>query len=231
MAVRLQDVKYVDDRSQKLLCGYLRNIYNDHAANDDEHIIPDLVLNICLLFYFRREHFSAIVNWKKDQKNFMLSNDNMTVSLVDGCAGNVYGEVKIDSMSEIVCKWSIKVENQKTKVWAQYVELGVSGDEPPGTYFSGCFRLSRNSFICKGNGVLYGVCKVTDKCWDLNWEHGDVVDIKLDLRQRNIEYFINDKSIGVMYENIPVGEDINYRFVTYMGHDGGCVTIENFQCL
>ena len=228
MAVRLQDVKYVDDKSQKLLGGYLRNIYGDKAEKD--HIIPDLVLNICLLFYFRREHFAVIVNGWKGKVNFTLSNDDKTASLVNGCYGNVYGNIKIDSLSEAVYKWTIKVENKKTKNWAQYIELGVSGDEPGDKYFYGN-TAPKNTFMCKGTGYVHGKCRVQEYFANVRWKDGDIVGIKLDLKKKDIEYFVNDKSVGVLYEDIPVGQDIKYRCIVYINHDGGCATIEHFERL
>ena len=229
MAVRLQDIKYVDDKSNKLLCGYLRNIYGDHPQNHDaEHIIPDLVLNICLLFYFQREYFAKIVNGWKVKENFILSNDHMTADLVDGCYGNVYGNIKIDSLSETVCKWTIKVENKKTQHLSRYIELGVSGDEPTDKHFYGS-NAPRNVFMCSGTGYAYGECAVKGEHSDLKWKHGDFVNIKLDLKNKTIEYFINDKSVGIIYEDIHVGVDIKYRLVIYMNHNGGSVTIGNFE--
>ena len=226
MAVRLQDVKYVDDKSQKLLSGYLRNIYGDDVGDDDEHIIPDLVLNICLLFYFRGDHFAVILNGKRDTKqNFILSDEDMTVKKVDKGFGNLYGKNKIESMSQTVCQWGIKIKN------GLYVELGVSADEPD-KYFYGHYRLPENTFVCNGNTFIYGTCKVNKNCSALKWNDGDVVDIKLDLKKRNIEYFVNDESVGVMFKDIPVGDDMQYRLVIYMGHtynNGTCVSIEYFQ--
>ena len=230
MAVRLQDIKHVDDKSQKLLCGYLRNIYNDDVGNgnDHQHIIPDLVLNICLLFYFRGDYFEMIVNGNTysdcEWDNFILSNNDKTVEKVDGCFGNLYGKIKIDSLSQIVCQWRIKIMN------AMYVELGVSADVSD-EYFYGSFRLPNNTFVCNGNHRVFGVCKVSDYHW-MKWNNDDVVDIKLDLTQRNIEYFLNDKSAGVLFEDIPVGVGMEYRLVIYMGHSnhmGTCVSIEYFQ--
>ena len=209
MALRLQDVKYVDARSQRLLCGYLRNIYND-ATNNNEHIIPDLVLNICLLFYFQREYFSVIVNGWKGRENFKLSNNDMTASLVDGCYGNLYGNIKIDSLSEAVYKWTIKVENDKKKEMAP--ELGLTTQETTDEIYGG-YNAPKNAFIRRVR----------------IWKHGDVVDIKLDLQKRNIEYFINDKIIDVRFDDIPVGVGIKYRLMVYMSMDGQSASIKNFE--
>ena len=110
--------------------------------------------------------------------------------------------------------------------------MGVSGDEPVDQYFQGGYRFPKNTFTCKGNGTRYGECRVSNfSCLNLKWGHGDVVDIKLDLKERNIEYLINNQSFGVLYKDIPVGVDIKYRLVIYIGSNGSCATIEDFESL
>ena len=55
--------------------------------------------------------------------------------------------------------------------------------------------------------------------------------IRLDLKDRYVEFSINDKSYGKAFENIDVGQDIDYRLAISMyGKDHG-VTIENFEYL
>ena len=50
--------------------------------------------------------------------------------------------------------------------------------------------------------------------------HGVVANMKMDLAESNIEYFVNDKSIGIIFKYIPVSIDIKYGLVIDMGHDG-----------
>ena len=63
------------------------------------------------------------------------------------------------------------------------------------------------------------------------WKDNDIISIKLDLKQRNIEYFVNDKSLGVVFENVPIGEDIKYRLAMGLGSEGQHVVLKSVQYL
>ena len=65
----------------------------------------------------------------------------------------------------------------------------------------------------------------------LNWKSGDIIGIKLDLKQRNVEYFINDQSAGITHQNIPIAKNIQYRLTVTMECDGHAATIKSFQYL
>ena len=204
MALRLSDIKYVDDKSQKLLNGYLKNIYD----TKQDHIIPELVLNICLLFYYQREHFGTIEEGGSGltPSNFTVSQDKRTVLLNDGGWGTLLGNVKIDSMSDIICRWNLRLRKQEhcSKDYTEYIYLGITGDST------------------RTNGYFYNSA-------DHRWSDGDLIGIKLDLKQHNIEYFVNGKSIGIVKENISVGEDVEYQLVISMAYDGNSIEIESLE--
>lgn len=243
MTVRLQDVKLVDVKSRILLSGYFKDLLK--FDDNDERIVPDLVFNICLLFYYLREHFSLVVDGSNARSPcFKLSNDDRTAALVDSCYGTVYGDVKIDSLSEVVCQWSIKVI-RKLKENASighnshkvYMFLGISGDKPDTEKYLDANKLPLNSFLCAtpwekenvyGAPQFFNKTRIVEK---LLWITGDVISIRLDLQKRNIEYFINNESIGIIYRNIPIGEEIKYRLAISMVCNGTSATIESHQYL
>ena len=246
MTVRLSDIKYVDTKSHELVCGYLRNIYDE--SEREEHITPELVLNICLLFYFQREQFEVMIDGHSYKRpTFILSNNKRTASLQRGCYGSLYGNVKIDSLSESICRWDVTLECSESPLddLTYFIDLGISGDEPDDEYLNVDIGLPNNTFMCRGyhedsdddqgfqDGNVFGSkeCVKRDVMDTLIWKPGHVVGIKLDLKERNIEYFINDESKGITHQNIPIGEDIKYRLAVTMTCDGHQVTIQSHQHL
>ena len=62
-----------------------------------------------------------IINDKTN--SFTFSDDKRTVSLVDGCWGTLYGNIEIDSLSETICRWNVKISNIKYDGYAPYIML------------------------------------------------------------------------------------------------------------
>ena len=75
----------MDDITDKLVSGYLNEI---NKSIDREYLIPSLVSNSCLLFFFQR-HIDKITNGDK----ITLSNAKRTASVINGeyclCFGNI----------------------------------------------------------------------------------------------------------------------------------------------
>ena len=96
MALNLQDIKYVDDRTLSLLCGYLRKMAENTDALDFQP--PKLIINICTLFYFNKEYFALIVNGGKFHDTYnpykreciSLSDDKLSVFVIDECQDTIY---------------------------------------------------------------------------------------------------------------------------------------------
>ena len=211
--------------------GFLKQLY----SHNDDYSIPDLVLTICLLYYYQREYFDTIIDgYETRGANFKLSNDRQTISLVDGCYGNAFGNVVVDSLRQIILKWTIKVFQTIPKCTSfnnvQAMGLGVSGDKPSDNLQSFYSPLSANTFFYGRGRARSGteIC-VNNANVGWKWRTDDIVDIKLDLKARNIEYFVNGESKGIVFKNIPIGENIKYGFMIYMGNNGQSATIMTLQ--
>ena len=233
MPLKLQNVKFVDNSSKKLVSGYCRDTARKVKI---DQIIPDLVLHICMLFYFQQEFIATIGEGDEEEDhNFEISEDKRTVGLIDGCWGTLYGNIIIDSLSQIICRWNIKIlRKQKESRWnyASSLYIGLCGDVQSDTFLEYDFNLPYHSFCANGNGLMYSDSKLkaNDERYT-KWEENDMVGIKLDLKQRNVEYFVNDKSVGIIFKNVPIGENIKYRLAITMNQDGEKIQIDSFESL
>ena len=105
---------------------------NTDTLND--HIIPELVLHLCLLFYYQRKHFSFLIDIDGEKEKGALadskiSDDKRTVSLC-GYAGTALGKIEIHSLSETVCRTDMRLQ---TKIGREddaikYFYVAISGD-------------------------------------------------------------------------------------------------------
>ena len=63
------------------------------------------------------------------------------------------------------------------------------------------------------------------------WRRNNLIGIKLDLEKRNVEYFIDDQSIGIPFVNIPIGSDIKYMLIITMRCSVQNVILIDFEYL
>lgn len=234
----LKDIKSVDQRSQKMVHGYLREIKEANVFQM-EYIIPDLILHICALFYFDREYFSDVMHgYDLYPININFSEDSMKASLVDKCWGAAYGNIQIESTSKVTCKWEVQLLNHKLKMDGSSscadITLGVTAEEPSKTDANPGAFTTQKSFTANGRS-LHGPSqyKVSDKWTNKfeSWKNKDIIGIELNLKHGSIEFYLNGKSIGVTHRNIPIDEDTKYRLMVIMGWDGQAALIKSHQYL
>ena len=136
-----------------------------------------------------------------------------------------YGRIVIPSLSGAICRWDIKINHLRDHGF----RIGICSDF---TLTEKCFvddEGSSNYAVSSNNG--YKVSKSQRDSYANHFNTGDIVSIKLNLQDRYVEFFINDKSFGKAFENIDVAQDIDYRLAISMyGKDHG-VSIEKFQYL
>ena len=106
----LQDVKYVDLITSILIYGYIRE---SQATFDLSYNVPELIFNICLLFYFEREY------WDKHGENIVIntsntSNDTALLKASKHKWKSAYGKASIDLTSNnTIFKWTVRLDSSK----------------------------------------------------------------------------------------------------------------------
>lgn len=225
MALDFHALQDVDQKEKDIVFGYMKDI---NQSIEIDYIIPSLVLHSCLLYYYQPEYF-AIIATEDNEQSVNISNDKMTVSLIPNQWASCFGNVEIHSMSKRICRWSIRVKGEGGVSNAKLLVVGVSGNGSLSDVFF--HQNEENSFACNGVGDQWingTISNIKNLC---AWEHGDLIGIKLDLKQRTMEYFCNGKTQGIIHENISISDAISYRLAVYLDWDGLTVTIENFQWL
>lgn len=66
------------------------------------------------------------------------------------------------------------------------------------------------SFAYDGYRVMKWGGEKKKERYGKNWDYGDIVGVCIDLEQRTIEYFLNGQTLGIAFNNIPIGPNVAY---------------------
>eukprot|EP01084_Bolivina_argentea_P193993 332803_1 len=201
-------------QSKKILFGYIRRIQTiltSQLGNNAMYIIPDLVTILCLSYYGQREYFAV------NGKDVESSTDYLTIHRKihwknEGIDNISYGAEVIESKSNRICLWNIQfIGNIIDTDYEAYEDYDYE-------LFVGITSNSLFSQKRKSINYCFRTCgkkKAKNGKWEKYTESsinfGAIIGIKLDLKNKTISFYHNDKNIGIAFENIECGYNINYR--------------------
>ena len=134
--------------------------------------------------------------------------------------------MEIPSLSQAICRWDIKIN----LIIDQGFRVGITSNH---TLIEQCFvddKTSSNYGYMASGGLKVSKGQKS-KYAKQAYRTGEIVGIKLNLKERFVEFFINNKSFGKAFTDIDVGENINYRLAISMYGINHGVTIQNFEYL
>eukprot|EP01084_Bolivina_argentea_P317745 550951_1 len=157
--------------------------------------------------------------------NNASSNDSKTVTMFGRCSewnNATYGNVVIPSLSPYICVWEIKINS------GDYNNLGItSGKAKPN---EACFR-RKNDFnyaYTSLSGKKMSQHKIVQYSGN-SFRKGDKIKIKLDLVQKELSFYKNNRHQGVAYDNIRCGANISYRLAISQAVKSCSVTLVDFK--
>ena len=260
MSIKLVNIKHINARFHSTVNGYLRMISHKNKSEQPHEtsntIIPQLVSQMCLLFYYQSEYFAFVADneHKTGSPGCILTNDNKTAYTTATGAASIFGNIEIGSLSQTICEWKLRINvKQGFENWTiHHLLLGITGDPIPDkmqyvqfereecslVWMTGREAYMNTYFVRNVEAGYHNVwgrneCVVSKRRREekILFRKDDVVGIKLDLLQRNIEYFINDKSVGIVFKDIPIDESIKYRLFITIFMTGHGVTLESHKYL
>ena len=230
MALEFQKLKYVDDRTDKLVPGYLNEL---NTSIDRKYIIPSLVVKSCLLFYFVGEYFEHIIPYHINRKLVTLSNNNCSAKLIDGGFGALFGHICIDSMSKQIFKWSVKLgDNKDSQKIAKNLKIGIADSDLRKVTFYGKYRYA---YCCNGRGTKFEFGK-DNTYYAMGgvrvWTDGDCIDVILDTKRRIVAFYNKTEDekcekAFITFENIKIAHGLSYNFAVEVGTNGQSITFLN----
>ena len=210
-------------RDEKTVYGYIRNSFMSKS-----HHIPIDIINLCLAFYHIviREIFQHY-----NPANYQLSNDDMTLT---NCSQTwttysvCYGSQSIPSLQDqCIYSWKFKILHQR-----DYIAIGI--DETK-------YLRKHNGHFNREVGASKSYALWNDQRlnrWDYDelitaydapiLNANDIVCMTLNLTNRTLSFQKNNDKKYIPFENISVGEDIEYCMGVFILAKGD--SVEMLSC-
>ena len=217
-----KQISQIDKRTKSTVNGLVREMEKELKLNH----IPNMINSMCILFFRDDEIFDII---GRDVK--VSENKKIITKLQGHWQNNTYGIMEIPSMSNIIYTWTLKIHHLELN--SGHIMIGISSVQSPSTYFE--IESNGIHYVYHGEGKIYYVgyspkwvnddwCSYGDGCVE-----NDIFSVELDLKSKQIKFFINGEDQGVAYTNIDKDDNVKYRLMVSMAGKDDCVEILNFS--
>ena len=236
--MKFGNLRFVDERTNDLVTGFIREI-----NPNSEITIPSLVSSSCILFYYLREYFTI------SGDRIAISDDKLTASTIRAQnfeTNTVYGNVSINNKYNAIYSWSIQLLSYNDYT----IEIGIDGSNKiySNTDFAHKIRYSVYAGDEKEpNYYLFtsdaGKCchkseQAQTEIYGKQFRPPDIVGMELNVKERTLQFYVNNKSQGIAYSDIDFdGEHEYYLAICLCAHGsyhsaitGSCVKLIDFQC-
>ena len=201
---------------QRLVEGYLR----DKLMNSKDDHYEENLINIIIEYLLLKEYFS-----KLDTRDVKLDETQTKIEKTGGGFNTCYGLVKIPSLSQIQHHWRFKMINIH-----HFVAIGI--DETKYLRIScGLFDFEDSKAYgvwSDGGTTHWAVHKADYKQY--KYQNGDVVEMILDLKEKEIYVSVNEAEPILAVKDIDIGDEIEYCMAVTLSFASDCVQLlEYFQ--
>ena len=223
-SVRLNDPTRI--RDNKIVEGYIRKKYLSKSSN-----IPKDIIDLLYLFY----HIVIPETFKHyNSSKYRLESDDMILTRIGtrnrGSDSVVYGSQCISSMNEEIHRWTFKII-KKTLWW--YIVFGIDETKHTRKEYGGfdtrskkskSYALWSNAYKCE-HGDMYDFKKADNAP---RFDTNDTVNMILDLSSKSVSYQVNHGDMFLAFEDIAVGQDIEYCMGVCIGGADDCVELLSY---
>eukprot|EP01084_Bolivina_argentea_P207670 354279_1 len=219
------------DESEK---NKLMFIINDLSENPDKieteeyllvkgycaNSLPQIIQNICIEYMFPTEVFMDVTDTDVDEeyfKYFKLSDDKLTITKIKEGElmydpFNVFGENMINTDSNVMYRWDIKIENLNLKCGqSSYFVIGITNANTK--YQDGPFLGDFNaiSYIWTQSGMIASSANIQGNDYSKPYGEGDIVGIELNTQLKQLIFYKNNESQGIAFNEVETGCNKQYR--------------------
>ena len=228
--------------------GYVRRLESLFRLSSTQLFqnIPATVTYLCISYYEPKEYFDMINNidikLSEDKTSIKKCRQRPNQSILRKYGYSLdntsFGKLMIPSTSQFICKWYLKFNNipKRLRLFCPFIIGVASVSESSST--DKAFNYKHNNYH---KFYSYETASIASKIlkshnendyvrdYGTNFKENDIICLKLDLKERQITFSKNDKSFGIAFDNIDIGEDIEYRLAVTIGHLHGDISILKFE--
>ena len=226
-------LKDIDPLQINLVTGYFKSIQQEMEDCDNPYYYPpSLVIHITILYYMIQEYFTV------GGTGITISDNGDTVFL-DGdgyIPRSIYGNILINARLNRMYIWKFQIVTLPSN-GNPICSFGIesSNKQQINTYFYCAALAKRYNYMyyaydtneLKGSKYSHDT-KRTD--YGVGAKTGDVITMILNTKLRTIKFYLNDRDLGIAYENVTFGFDDGkgYHMAVYIDEAPTCVKLIDF---
>ena len=245
----LTNLKFVDDRSKLIVSGYIHNIEKKSNSNI---IIPDEIINICLIYYFIFESFHQTLH----SKNIILKANDIGMENMIATSNHdlrwimVYGDFIVNAAEYAHCifEWTLNLRFKAeeiafgigiiescNEVDTNLEEYGFGRGRPftnYGWHMVYLFGPPTIRRVAKEDRYVNIEKNKRSKITNKNFlkqdeDKGNKVMVQFDIKKKTLKCWINDEDIGIGHEEVDITKA--YRFGVAVYYKSARVEIIEFK--
>ena len=206
MSDKIIQLKFINKRVKYTVFGYIREaqcLFKSYTKSTK--IIPQIIASICTIFYYENEYltpcYQSIVSLDECQKVIESLPINPKFLYRDNTA---YGSIYINPRHHLhsIFQWKIKLlvvnDRMRIGILTMFRESFFSLETTGRLYKYG--NLTKNAISVGKWGNYYSPQLKTN----------DVITMELNIKHKNIRYYLNEINLGVAFKNIDI--ETSYYF-------------------
>ena len=215
----------VDKLTVYLVSGYIR-LKIQKFINDK--IIPQEIVDICILYYFITEYFAVIgegIVCSDDKKTITLPLKHSSWNRHRDCFGSFIADCNNDN---IIYKWIIKINNDALEVGVGVIDADKLDEYKAEKTF---YRYAKGlHYAYRSNGYIHSHQDLVKGFFvGVFYGSDDVISIKIDTELSVISFYKNEKLIrGIKHIKM-----VKYRLVAFLWsqdeYGNASITIQDFK--
>ena len=117
--------------------------------------------------------------------------------------GSAFGNLIIDSMSDKICCWRFRIMRAEANMAFGITDLWDNVDED-------CFSKKDSNNYCAVH-CQWARSRGEWKKYPFESRKGSIVEMMLNLKRRELSFYVNGQKSGVAFHDIKIGKDIYYK--------------------
>ena len=218
MALDFEQLKQVEAKTKYLVDGFVKTL-----VNDEDTIIPSLVVSICILFYDLQEFFTVCGD------GMIIDETGMTLTTKGGGGdSSCYGNIIISNEYECIYSWEL--ERTLTNGCTAWIGIGTDKSIVNQHFVSGsCFYAIHSIGYTRSHSGQSIIDYYFDK-----WGEGETIKVIINAREKSIsmDLVYNEGAKRRVFKNIEFDANTKYYFAisNYCYHDkDNCIGLKSFK--
>ena len=227
MAPGLEDVKYIDQLSKDIVFGFVKDMHSLILSENVYYNIPSLVISWCLLYFHQNEYFTTADDTHPEVGVEINESGNIATTK-EGWTQQIFGVLEISGREDLKYIWEIKIINGKRENWYNYIHIGLTyqslkdnENNQDGDKSITFYGYDADGLTCAGSVTYYQ--------YGEKYGCNDIISMELNVKDRTLQFYKNNESQGIAYDNLKFDKDMVYKMTVAMSSKGNSVQLIQFK--